>query len=218
MTKAQDTQEMLDCINSRVDTTSVALFKPNEYIKRLNLKFDIDEIRQALNEVIERSEMQALGSGFHVLQMTCRKNSTLEADNELVGRFYTRIDDSYEEVARDEIVDESAFTELVDIFKGTYFEYIHNELTARYPIGRIRILEKDIYNCNSWHRDPEPRLHIPIYTNPGALFIANHHCTHLPADGSVYFTDTRAYHMAVNGGETQRTHLVAVLAYPEYQS
>ena len=114
-------------------------------------------------------------------------------------------------------IDESLFSELVDIFKGTYFETIYKELTARYPIGRVRILEKDSYNCNSWHRDPEPRIHIPIYTNPGSLFIVNHHCTHLPADGSVYFTDTRGYHTALNGGENPRTHLVATLAYPEYQ-
>jgi len=49
------------------------------------------------------------------------------------------------------------------------------------------------------------------------LFIVNHHCTHLPADGSVYFTDTRGYHTALNGSDQPRTHLVAALAYPEYQ-
>ena len=143
--------------------------------------------------------------------------STLSPRCPQPGRYYTRVDDSYEEIAKDELVDESLFSELVDIFKGTYFETIYKELTARYPIGRVRILEKDSYNCNSWHRDPEPRIHIPIYTNPGSLFIVNHHCTHLPADGSVYFTDTRGYHTALNGGEHPRTHLVATLAYPEYQ-
>ena len=149
--------------------------------------------------------------------MTRRKNHTVESDKDLVGRYYTRIDESYEEIAKDELIDESAFTELVDVFKGTYFETIYKELSARYPIGRVRILEKDSFNCNSWHRDPEPRIHIPIYTNPGALLIINHHCTHLPADGSVYFTDTRGYHTALNGGLKPRVHLVATLAYPEYK-
>ena len=37
------------------------------------------------------------------------------------------------------------------------------------------------------------------------------------ADGSAYFTDTRGYHTALNGGVESRTHLVATLAYPEYQ-
>ena len=91
------------------------------------------------------------------------------------------------------------------------------DLKKNFKIGRIRILLKEPRSTLSWHRDPEPRIHIPIYTNPGALFIVNHHCTHLPADGSVYFTDTRGYHTALNGGEDSRTHLVATLAYPEYQ-
>ena len=80
------------------------------------------------------------------------------------------------------------------------------------------MLPKGLYNCNSWHRDPEPRLHIPIVTNPGSLFVVKHHVTHLPADGSVYFTDTRGYHTALNGGETRRVHIVAALAYPPVTS
>ena len=212
-----DTQQMSEIIQNHIDINSVALFQGNEHIIKLDLKFDLDKMRQSLEEITAKSGFGGIGSGFYVLPMTCRKNSTLESDNDLSGRFYTRVDDSYEEVPRDDIVDESEFTELVDAFKGTYIEKIHKELMARYPIGRIRILKKDIYNCNSWHRDPEPRLHIPIYTNPGSLFIVNHHCTHLPADGSVYFTDTRGYHTAFNGGETPRVHLVAALAYPEYQ-
>lgn len=75
----------------------------------------------------------------------------------------------------------------------------------------MRVLLKAPFNCNSWHRDPEPRLHIPVTTNPGALFVVNDHVTHLPADGSVYFTDTRGYHTALNGGDQSRIHLVAAL-------
>ena len=110
---------------------------------------------------------------------------------------------------------EIAFSEFNPRFKGTYFEYVHAELAKRFPIGRTRVLSKGLYNCNSWHRDPEPRLHIPVITNPGSLFVVNHHVTHLPADGSVYFTDTRAYHTALNGGETRRVHIVAALAYEQ---
>ena len=86
-------------------------------------------------------------------------------------------------------------------------------------LGRVRILSKGLYNCNSWHRDPEPRLHIPVITNPGSLFVVNNHCTHLPADGSVYFTDTRNYHTALNGGLYHRVHIVAALPleYPTAQ-
>ena len=122
------------------------------------------------------------------------------------------------EEAREDLVAEKAFIEFNPDFAGTYFEEVHHQLARRFPIGRMRVLSKGLYNCNSWHRDPEPRLHIPIVTNPGSLFVVNHHVTHLPADGSVYFTDTRGYHTALNGGETRRVHIVAALAYPPVTS
>ena len=212
-----DVKTMGSYINRKVDTESVASFMGNEHIIKLNFTFDIKLIREALDEIKTKSEFKTACSGFHALAMTKRKGHSVDDDQDLVGRYYTRVDDSYQEIAKDELVDEAAFSELVDVFKGTYFEHIHQQLSSRYPIGRVRILEKSSFNCNSWHRDPEPRIHIPIVTNPGALFIVNHHCTHLPADGSVYFTDTRGYHTALNGGDQPRNHLVAALAYPEYQ-
>jgi hypothetical protein len=121
------------------------------------------------------------------------------------------VDDSYQKVAREEAVDEFAFTEFVPDFADLYFREVWETLTSIAPIGRMRVLLKGLYNCNSWHRDPEPRLHIPIIPNPGSLIVVNHHVTHLPADGSVYFTDTRGYHTALNGGESQRVHIVAAL-------
>lgn len=202
---------------SRVpDTQSVVHFKQSDEIKRLSLKFDIEKLRQAVDDILGNSSgFINMGSGFQATSLTQRPGIPATSDNDLSGRFYTRVDDTMKEYARDDIVDESEFSEFAPEFKGTYFEHVHQELSKRYPIGRMRVLLKEVYNCNSWHRDPEPRLHIPIYTNPGALFIINHHCTHLPADGSVYYTDTRGYHTALNGGESNRVHIVAALAYPE---
>lgn len=191
------------------DITGVADFVPGPGIVRLDLKLDIARLREALNHVLGIVNYQ--GDGFHAIPMTRRPGTTGASANDLSGRYFIRPDSSYEEVAREDIVDERAFSELVDEMKGTYFEDVHRELTARFPIGRMRILMKQPMTCNSWHRDPEPRLHIPIHTNPGSIFIVNHHCTHLPADGSVYFTDTRGYHTAINGGEHPRVHIVAAL-------
>ncbi len=114
-------------------------------------------------------------------------------------------------VPRDIKVDEAAYSEVRPEFEDTYFAHVHTELSKHFTLGRMRLLAKDPYNCNSWHRDPEPRLHVPIYTNGGAIMMINQHCTHLPADGSVYFTDTRGYHSAINGGEHRRVHLVAAV-------
>jgi hypothetical protein len=103
-----------------------------------------------------------------------------EADwtaNDLSGRDWLRTDDRYVEEPREDLVSEIRFSEFNPEFRGTYFEHVHSELSRRFPIGRTRILSKGLYNCNSWHRDREPRLHIPIETNPGSLFVVNHHVT-----------------------------------------
>ena len=38
--------------------------------------------------------------------MTKRKGHSVDDDQDLVGRYYTRVDDSYQEIAKDELVDE----------------------------------------------------------------------------------------------------------------
>jgi len=203
---------LADCPDSR----SVVDFVPGPGIDRLSLRFDIDALRGALEACLHRSDF--LGGmqdqGFAALPLTQRPGQTEWTENDLSGRYWLRGDDRYVEEAREALVPEIDFSAFNPDFAGTYFEHVHDELTRRFPIGRMRVLSKGLYNCNSWHRDPEPRLHIPILTNPGSLFVVNHHVTHLPADGSVYFTDTRGYHTALNGGETRRVHIVAALAYP----
>ena len=198
------------------ETESVAGFVAGPGIERLALTFDIDQLRSALEDCLRRADFMGgmQTEGFAALPLTQRPGQTEWTENDLSGRYWLRGDDRYVEEAREELVPEIDFSEFNPDFAGTYFEHVHAELTRRFPIGRMRVLSKGLYNCNSWHRDPEPRLHIPILTNPGSLFVVNHHVTHLPADGSVYFTDTRGYHTALNGGESRRVHIVAALAYP----
>lgn len=193
------------------DTESVANFVPGPGIQKLNLTFDIAQLHSALAICLDRSNATKDSHGFGAFSLTRRPSVEVETANDLSGLFHTRVDDTYQEVEREERVDEFAFTEFQPLFEDTYFKTVHDQLVERFPIGRMRVLSKGLYNCNSWHRDPEPRLHIPVVSNPGSLFIVNHHVTHLPADGSVYFTDTRGYHTALNGGESERVHIVAAL-------
>lgn len=204
-------------MQSRPETESVATFKPGPGICKLAMKFDIHALQEALKECLSKHEYQGnmQDQGFAALPLTQRPGQTEWTENDLSGRYWTRADDRYVEEPREDLVPEIEFSEFNPAFKGTYFEYVHSELIKRFPIGRSRVLSKSQYNCNSWHRDPEPRLHIPVITNPGSLFVVNHHVTHLPADGSVYFTDTRGYHTALNGGDNQRVHIVAALAYEQ---
>ena len=194
------------------DTESVAHFKSGPGIERLDVSFDIEKLRAALQEVLRLTEFKGdLDTGFGAISLTRRPGVEVETANDLSGLFYTRVDESLKEVKREELVDEFAFKEFVPLFADTYLKEVWGTLREIAPIGRMRLLSKGLYNCNSWHRDPEPRLHIPIVSNPGSLFVVNHHVTHLPADGSVYFTDTRGYHTALNGGESRRVHVVAAL-------
>ena len=210
-----DAKQMKTWLESKYDTESVASFKAGPGIQKLQLKFDIEKLRQCYYDM--QDQLEDLGSGFHVMALTRRPGVEHPTPEDNCGRFWARVDDSYAEVPRDIMVDESAYSEFNPLFIDTYLAEVYDQLIARFPIGRMRVLGKDPYNCNSWHRDPEPRLHIPIISNPGSLFVVNHHCTHLPADGSVYFTDTRGYHTALNGGEESRVHIVAALPYTGQQ-
>lgn len=212
-----DTGAVARAMQAMPDSASVADFVPGPGIQRLALRFDIQLLREALAECLRREDFMGgmQEQGFAALPLTRRPGQTGWTANDLSGRYWLRADDRYVEEPREDLVPEAEFSEFNPKFAGTYFEHVHNELARRFPIGRTRVLSKGLYNCNSWHRDPEPRLHIPVLTNPGSLFIVNHHATHLPADGSVYFTDTRGYHTALNGGETRRVHIVAALAYEQ---
>jgi len=201
-------------LSSPPDATDIATFVAGPGIARLdNPQFDIGELRSALDQVLSRIAYdETYGEwGFGTLPVTRRPGTEGREQVDLSGRFWIRPDDTYAEIPRDEIVDEHAYSELVPEFAGTYFEHVLAELRAITPIGRVRINLKQPFNANSWHRDPEPRIHVPIHTNPGCMFMVNHYCTHLPADGSTYFTDTRGYHSAINGGDAPRIHLVAAV-------
>ena len=94
-------------------------------------------------------------------------------------------------------------------FKNTYFEEVYNTLRKKFKLGRVRILLKEPRSTLSWHRDPEPRLHIPIVTNPGCRMVIENIAQHMPADGTVTITNNTKYHNFFNGGEQERIHLVA---------
>jgi hypothetical protein len=138
-------------------------------------------------------------------------NKVPESDtNDPRGIFWILNKDGVEK-QREAYVDESQYTDLIPEIKSTYFETIYNELSKYYILGRMRILLLEPRKCLSFHRDPEPRLHIPIISSPGALMIVDDFCTHMPADGTTYYMNTEKYHGALNGSEEDRVHLVATV-------
>ena len=192
------------------DTESVRDFSPGPGIVRLGKFFDPARLDAALDEALAVDGWRGeLVKAISLTQIPGDADS--QRGNNLRGLYWTRPDGTYNEVAREEKVAEEQFSAFVDEYAHTYFHEVWRVLSSIAKIGRTRLLMMAPRKTLSWHRDPEPRLHVPVRTNPGALMIVNGHCTHLPADGSVYFTDTRGYHVALNGGEEERVHLVATL-------
>ena len=188
----------------------------NDFQKQ-EINFDIEKLKEACDQVLK---IKGFDTSLGIPHFAGISLNQIPGDPESIkgskvrGVYWTKPDSSGNEVSRDEMIDESKYTEFVEDFKGTYFETVYNELSKKYKLGRVRLLLKEPRSTLSWHRDPEPRLHIPIYTNPGAIMVVDQVAKHLPADGSVWITNNTKYHNAFNGGEENRVHLVAcVLDY-----
>ena len=188
----------------------------NDFQKQ-DINFDIIKLRKACDQVLKiRGFDTSLGiphfAGISLNQIPGDPEST--KGSKIRGVYWTKPDSTGKEVVRDVGIDESKYTEFVNDFKGTYFENVYRELSEKFKLGRVRLLLKEPRSTLSWHRDPEPRLHIPIITNPGSMMVIDNVAKHLPADGSVWITNNTKYHNAFNGGEENRIHLVAcVLDY-----
>ena len=177
-----------------------------------DLKFDIVKLRKDLDAVLKKRNVDfSLGvSNFAAIPL----NQVPNDENSIKGHntrgiYWTIPDEKGKEVARDIPIDESKYTELLPEFKNTYFNEVYTTLRKRFKLGRVRLLLKEPRSTLSWHKDPEPRLHIPIITNLGCSMVIENIAKHLPANGHVTITNNTKYHNFFNGGEQSRIHLVA---------
>ena len=179
-----------------------------------DIHFDIPELKKGLEEVLKIKNYDS-ANGIHSFAAICLNQIPGDPDsmkgNNTRGIFWTKPNESGKEVSRDMQINENLYTEFVKDFEHTYFKKVYELLSSKFKLGRVRILLKEPRTTLSWHRDPEPRLHIPIITNPGCLQVIENVAKHLPADGSVWITNNTKYHNAFNGGEENRVHLVACL-------
>ena len=183
----------------------------NDFYKVPNIKFDISKLRADLEKILEKKKFNSLGIknfGAIPLNQIPGDKDSIKGHN-IRGTYWTLPNESGKEAIRDKPIDESKYTELVTDFQNTYFEEVYETLKKKFKLGRVRILIKEPRSTLSWHRDPEPRLHIPIITNPGCKMVIEDLAKHMPADGSVTITNNKKYHNFFNGGEQDRIHLVA---------
>ena len=177
-----------------------------------NLKFDIKKLRNDLDSILQKKGFTSPEgvSNFGAIplnEIPNDKESTRGSN--IRGVYWTIADESGKEVTRDVPIDESKYTKLVPEFENTYFKEVYKTLSKKFKLGRVRLLLKEPRSTLSWHKDPEPRLHIPIITNLGCSMVIENVAKHLPADGHVTITNNTKYHNFFNGGEQSRIHLVA---------
>ena len=185
--------------------------------QKQSLKFDIVKLQEAYMQIIKTKKFDD-GGGISHFGAICLTRKPGDPDSvkghNARGVYWTKPDKTGKEVSRDVSIDEAEYSEFIPDYDNTYFKEVFDVLSSKYKLGRVRILLKEPRSTLSWHRDPEPRLHIPIITNPGCLMVIDNVAKHMPADGSVWITNNTKYHNAFNGGEENRIHLVAcVLDY-----
>jgi len=185
----------------------------NDFYQVPDLKFDISKLRNDLDIILKKKKFKSNGiSHFGAIplnQIPGDDEST--KGNNIRGVYWTIPDETGKEVSREDKIDESKYTQIVQEFKNTYFEEVYKILKKKFKLGRVRLLLKEPRSTLSWHRDPEPRLHIPIVTNQGCSMVIENIAKHLPADGKVTITNNTKYHNFFNGGEQARIHLVACI-------
>ena len=182
-----------------------------DFYKIPDLKFDISRLKKDLDKVLKKKKFKSPGvTHFGAISLNRIPNdeSSVEGNN-VRGKYWTIADETGTEVSRDIEIDESKYTELVPEFEDTYFKEVYETLKSKFKIGRVRLLLKEPRSTLSWHKDPEPRLHIPNVTNKGCMMVIENVAKHMPADGSVTITNNTKFHNFFNGGEQARVHLVA---------
>ena len=144
---------------------------PKGFYRDQDICFDIKKLQNAIKEVDSRVARQSpLGkndlTAICLTQIPEDPNSITGGN--VRGLYWTKPDSTYKEVEREAPINESQYSEFVKLFEDTYFKEVYDKLTTKYALGRVRLLWKMPRTTLSWHRDPEPRIHIPIITNFGA--------------------------------------------------
>ena len=132
------------------------------------IQFDIEKLQEAYQQIVQIKKFEDAGvTHFGAISLTQKPGDPDSIKgNKARGIFWTKPDKSGKEVVRDESIDESAYSEFIKDYENTYFKEVYDVLSSKFKLGRVRILLKEPRSTLSWHRDPEPRLHIPVsYTH-----------------------------------------------------
>lgn len=161
--------------------------------------FDLERLKKDIFEILEKYPMN------HMNQL-CLTSRTAENQSvyEGVGQLFNYETKQWSSRERD-------YTFFNKDLENNYVHEVYQKLKQVVPwnIARVRIMKLESRRCYSFHNDADYRLHIALDTNPQCfLMFLPDQFIHIPADGVVYFTNTLKTHSAMNGGRTDRYHLV----------
>lgn len=157
-------------------------------IHRIEPILDLKELTAQVQELVAKV-------GFKSNQIICQGRTTDVEDWHLgVGRIYEL-----------EHKNEDEYTNIFPSLAGTVLE----KYIKRYNGFRTRIMTVPPRHCYSVHRDPSPRIHIPLITNKECWMVwpYDKENVKMPAQFS-YWADTTKHHTFLNGGEEDRIHIV----------
>ena len=181
-------------------------------ITKLDLRFDIDALKQGLSDVLGICDWHPSHNQIGITH-SLGPNATGAWHDAAGSLIYTWGDQAFDEQGQLKRQtthrQESDFAWFMDEFKHTIWKTVYDQLASRYQLGRVRLMMSRPKTCLSWHTDSGRRIHIPLITNPGARLVIEDDAHHLPADGSVYLADTTLFHTAFNSGLEPRIHMVA---------
>lgn len=180
---------------------------------RLKHEFDIERLRECYNQTIPN-----MFEGWDAVSQKCATKFVDLQDEKYTSVSLTKYKDNGYSVMGKSELDERNYTELEDWVKGTYFEEVINTFTG--TACRVRILKMEpggtLLPHIDYNTDYNVRVHIPIYTNPWALFATKRKESevsvhHMPDDGGSWFINQGWEHSAWNFGKTPRIHLLIAL-------
>jgi hypothetical protein len=161
-------------------------------ISRIEQIQDYTELVKEVQDIVEKVD-------FKIDQIICQGRES-DAEDWHLGT--GRIDEL-------EHKDEDSYINVFPSLSGTIIE----KYIKKYNGYRTRILQVRQRHCYSVHRDPTPRIHIPIVTNRDCWMVwpFDKEAQRLPP-GFAYWTDTTKFHSFMNGGTASRIHIVMCVA------
>jgi hypothetical protein len=191
----------------------------NEIMRKLLIHL----VQTRLDHPFTWQSKQGLYGGYSITSSTgCVKDGWVGAG----GLMFTRqADGNYASVANPEAVRQqhnilplASYCQPTAIHTGVAADVLQRiQEYFGQPLYRSRYGVQGPSGHGGWHTDGAQhtagvwRIHLPVHTNPGAVFCwrkqGQELMQHLPADGSVYLTRINTEHRIINTGVTSRCHL-----------